>query len=80
MRRDIWLRQSPDGYQVSLHFRKATVDPFEDSQDMLRFKSGQQEKPSTKAAFAALGVAGSNIAVARHRKRIERLNDMRTKS
>jgi hypothetical protein len=40
------------GFAKSLHLarshciiRKAAVDPFEDSQDMPRFKTGQQAEP-----------------------------------
>jgi hypothetical protein len=86
--RTIAVCAGPSGFAKSLRrikphciVRKPPADPFKDNQDMLRIKTGQQGRhPSTKAAFAAIGVADSNIAVVRHGKQIERLNDMRTKS
>ena len=77
-RMDIWLRQIPASHMVSSHYPERAFDPFKDSQDMPRFKTGQLAKPLSQSRIAALGVPSP--AVVRHGRQIDRLNDMRTKS
>ena len=78
MRVDIPHRQIAASYMISSHYPEGGGDPFEDSQDMPRFKTGQNA--IAKTALATRGVSDPKTTIVRHGKQIERLNDMRTKS
>jgi hypothetical protein len=80
MRLDIRHRQIAASYIVSLQYPEGGGDPFEDSQDMPRFKTGRQAEHDNQTASATRKVSDPEITVVRHGKQIERLNDMRTKS
>jgi hypothetical protein len=80
IRVDIRHRQIAASYMVSSHCPEGGGDPFEDSQDMPRIKTGQQADTVAKTALATRGVLNSKTTVVRHGKQTGRLNDMRTKS
>lgn len=80
MRVDIRHRQIAASYMISSRDPEGGGDPFEDSQDMPRIKTGQHAEHPGQNCAGNQRVSDPQITAARHGKQIERLNDMRTKS